>query len=665
VCGITGFLTSVSENSCELEAIVGGMTDQLAHRGPDDCGIWVDQSAGVAFGHRRLSIVDLSSDGHQPMYSETGRYVIVFNGEVYNFKELRRDLARRSHRFRGHSDTEVILAAVEEWGVEKALSRLNGMFAFAIWDVQEGRLHLVRDRLGEKPLYYGWMGKSFLFGSELKALAAYPDFEREVDLQSLAMYLKYNYIPTPYSIYRGIRKLPSGTRIEVTSGSRKLLGPILYWSAIEGEREIKNGWTANSEEQAVLHLDELLRDAVQMRMVADVPLGAFLSGGIDSSLIVALMQRQSTTPVRTFTVGFSEDHYDEAKNAAAVARHLGTNHTEMYVSADETAEIIPLLPSVYDEPFADSSQIPTLVVSRLARQHVTVSLSGDGGDELFGGYRRYFLWGNLWERLKSLPRRCRRFAIQALRSLDATKWNAFVRGFDAGVSFPGDKMHRLARLLAAESAVSRCDVIVSGDEGSQAILRTAQSPETVLRGDDPWPERSDFREFMMLFDTVTYLPDDILVKVDRASMAVALETRLPYLDHRVAELALQMPLPLKIRRGVGKWILRQVLYQYVPKHLVDRPKKGFSVPIGEWLRGRLRDWVEELLGAERLRRGGFFDPGAVRNLWNDHLSARRDAEHQVWAVLMFQAWLDEWGKQIRPVRRKLQVAEAHPLAVRA
>lgn len=665
MCGITGFLTFALEDELELKRVVSGMTDQLAHRGPDDSGVWADHRAGVAFGHRRLSIMDLSPDGHQPMHSETGRYVIIFNGEVYNFEALRRELVQRGHSFHGRSDTEVILAAIEEWGIEEALLRFNGMFAFAIWDRDERHLHLVRDRLGEKPLYYGMMGKSFLFGSELKSLRAHPDFKAaEVDLNSLALYLKYNYVPSPNSVYRGIRKLPPGTRLSLASLDAERQPQLnSYWSLSREVRpKLYDHSDATSDQGAVHQLDKLLRDAIKMRMIADVPLGAFLSGGIDSTAVVALMQHQSATPVKTFSIGFSEDQYDEAKNAARVARHLGTDHTEMYVSEEETAEVIPLLASIYDEPFGDSSQMPTYVVAQLARRHVTVALSGDGGDELFGGYKRYFMWGNLWKKLEWLPRWSRHLAAQALRRWDDAEWNAVINRLSTGVRFPGDKLHRLARILTAEDPVLRCEAVVSAAQPPESILRCPQVSENVRRVGNGL-EHLEFRHLMMLFDTTTFLPDDILVKVDRASMAVALETRLPYLDHRLVEFAFRLPLKLKIRTRIGKWILREVLYRYVPRKLVDRPKQGFCVPIAQWLRGRLRDWAEELLREERLRREGFFRPGAVRTLWKDHLSAKRDVEHQIWSILMFQAWLEVWINKATPARDSLPIAESASLAV--
>ena len=651
MCGITGFLTSSAETEFEMKLVVARMADQLIHRGPDDSGVWVDRQAGVAFGHRRLSILDLSPDGHQPMHSESGRYVIVFNGEVYNFDELRSTLESKGHRFRGHSDTEVMLAVMEQWGVDDALRLFNGMFAFAVWDRQERQLHLVRDRLGEKPLYYGWMGQTFLFGSELKALVAHPEFKDEIDRDALALYLRYNCIPAPYSIYRGIKKLPPATKLTLkVSNVHCMHWPSPYWSAEEAVRRGLEKPFEGSEQDAIISLDALLRDAVKMRMVADVPLGAFLSGGVDSSTIVALMQLQSPKPVKTFSIGFHDEAYNEAKYAAAVARHLGTDHTELYVSAKEAMEVIPHLPKFYDEPFSDSSQIPTYLVSALARGSVTVSLSGDGGDELFGGYKRYFLWGRVWNAVRWLPDFIRESAAWSMRRLGPQRWNQ-VLGFALprfllarDIASPGEKVEKLAQILTAKDSFSRYQVIVSDWESSNSAVRGGVAPSLMLHQRCRGPEFRDFCVHMMFLDAVTYLPDDILVKLDRAAMAVSLEGRVPYLDHCVVEFAARVPLFMKLRNGGGKWILRRVLDQYVPQELINRPKKGFSLPIAEWLRGSLHEWAEELLAESRLGRDGYFHPKIVRRIWEDHASGRRDLRHHVWALVMFQAWLDHRGR---------------------
>ena len=648
MCGITGFLTSSAETELELKFLVGRMADQLVHRGPDDRGVWVDHRAGAALGHRRLSILDLSQDGHQPMHSASGRYVITFNGEVYNFTSLRQELQTLGHAFRGHSDTEVMLAALEQWGVEEALPRFNGMFAFAVWDRRERQLHLVRDRLGEKPLYYGWSGKSFLFGSELKAMVAHPDFKGEVDRNALALYLRYSCVPSPYTIYRGIYKLvPAGKLAVKLSDEGDTPVASTYWSAEEATRcGIEDPFVV-SEEEATACLDGLLRDAVKMRMVADVPLGAFLSGGVDSSTVVALMQAQSARSVKTFSIGFHEDAFNEAKHAAAVARHLGTDHTEYYVSPEEITPVIPLLPSFYDEPFSDSSQIPTYLVSTLARRHVTVSLSGDGGDELFGGYKRYLAWGKIWNRVRWTPHPVRCAASRGLLRLSPQQWNHLAGRLTSITELNsfGDKLHRLARILSAEDSFLRYQAILSVWESPDSAVRGAEEPAAILRDRCRGPEFADFCRLMMFLDTVTYLPDDILAKVDRASMAVSLETRVPLLDHRVVEFAARLPLSMKIRGGEGKWILRRVLYQYVPRQLIERPKKGFALPISQWLRGPLREWVESLLHEDRLNSEGYFQPRIVRKLWAEHLSGKRDLCPHIWGLLMFQAWLDQWGKR--------------------
>jgi asparagine synthase (glutamine-hydrolysing) len=672
MCGITGFLTLAPNNESELKVCVSRMTDQLAHRGPDDCGIWVDQRAGVALGHRRLSILDLSPDGHQPMHSESGRYIVVFNGEVYNFYVLHRELEQRGHCFRGRSDTEVMLAAIEEWGLEQALTRFNGMFALALWDCKEQRLELARDRLGEKPLYYGWTGETFLFGSELKALIVHPDFKREVDRGSLAMYLRHCFVPTPRSIYRGICKLPPGTRLVLKlSEPRTAQEPISYWSVADATRRAVDDRYDGSAEDAISYLDELLSDATRIRMTADVPLGVFLSGGVDSSTIVALMQKVSASPVKTFSIGFPDGLYNEAEYSAAVARCLGTDHTELYVSPEEAMQVIPLLPSMYDEPFADSSQIPTHIVSRLARRHVTVCLSGDGGDELFGGYKRYFSWGKIWNKVAWLPLSIRRaVATRALCSRSPAQWNRLLGRLSFApfsvmqLDYPGDKVHRLAGLLAAEDAASRYQAIVSACNAPSSLILGLEADEPSLHHFQIASEL-DFREYMMFLDMSTYLPDDILVKVDRATMAVGLEARVPFLDHRVVEFATRLPLSLKINHGTSKWILRRVLYRYVPKELIERPKKGFSLPIASWLRGPLREWAEELLLETRLRSDGFFNADAVRRLWEAHLRAEQDVEHQIWGILMFQAWLTEWGKGIGTTAQALDMDQPVPSGVSA
>jgi asparagine synthase (glutamine-hydrolysing) len=654
MCGITGFWdTSRQKSALEMQAIAQKMSDALLHRGPDDGGAWVDAAAGIALGHRRLAIVDLSPQGHQPMVSANGRYIIVFNGEIYNFLDLRRELERLGHRFRGSSDTEVMLAAFTEWGLQQAVQQFNGMFAFALWDCQERVLHLCRDRLGEKPLYYGWMGKTLLFGSELKALKAYPHFQSEINRDALALFLRHNYIPTPYSIYQGIYKLPPATVLTWNGGETRS-SPIPYWSA---KQIAESGVThpfAGSESEAAEKLEALLQEAVKLRMVADVPLGAFLSGGIDSSTIVAMMQRVSSQPVKTFTIGFYENSYNEAAYAKAVAQHLGTDHTELYVTPEEALAVIPKLPTLYDEPFSDSSQIPTFLVSQLARGQVTVALSGDGGDELFGGYNRYFLVSKIWQQIGWIPSTLRQFAGDALTSLSSDKWNQAFSHVDSLLPAqlqhpnPGDKIHKLAEILAMPNPDAMYRGLVSHWKNPEVLVIGSREPPTVLTDSLSWAHLPSFIQRMMYLDTVSYLPDDILVKVDRASMGVALEARVPLLDHRLVEFALRLPLSMKINNSGGKWLLREILCKYVPRNLIERPKMGFGVPIDRWLRGSLRDWAEELLSSERLQQEGFFNAQPIRQKWKEHLEGdesdglrQRNWQYYLWDVLMFQAWLEE------------------------
>lgn len=623
-----------------MSHIAARMSHTLYHRGPDDDGQWVDASVGLALGYRRLAIVDLSPTGRQPMHSPCGRYVIVFNGEIYNFQALRRELEGYGYSFRGHSDTEVMLLSISHWGLNTAVTRFVGMFAFALWDRKLRRLHLVRDRMGEKPLYYGWMGNAFLFGSELKALRAHPGFQGEVDLAALALYFRHNYIPAPYSIYRYVYKLPPGTILTVESDRVSPI-PVLesYWSLREVSERGSTYPLQGTTTEALDRLEITLGEAVKLQMQADVPLGAFLSGGVDSSTIVALMQAQSTRAVKTFTIGFQETEYDEAQYARAVAHHLGTDHTELYVTPAEAMAVIPQLPRLYDEPFADSSQIPTFLVAKLARQQVTVSLSGDAGDELFGGYHRYFLSNGLWKRIGWIPRWLRLAAARTLVQLPPGTYDALAPWTGGAWARIGDKVHKLANLLGTPSSETMYHAMISYWQNPRQLVPGAVEPSSLLGAPSVPVSLRNFVERMMYLDAMTYLPDDILVKVDRAAMGASLESRVPFLDHRVVELAWGIPLDMKIRHGKGKWLLREVLYRHVPRELIERPKRGFGIPIGEWLRGPLRDWAEELLDEERLRREGFLDPRVVRQKWHEHLSAVRNWQHQLWGILMFQAWL--------------------------
>jgi asparagine synthase (glutamine-hydrolysing) len=648
MCGITGFWAKPESSDATLRTRIASMTETLQHRGPDDAGVWTDAESGAALGFRRLAIVDLSPRGHQPMTSESGRFEIIYNGEVYNFASLRRELDQLGHRFRGGSDTEVILAAVEEWGLKAAVQRFVGMFAIALWDRELRQLHLVRDRLGIKPLYYGWFGGTFLFGSELKAIAAHPAFRAEIDRDALTLYLRHGYVPSPYGIYEGVSKLPPGCILSLQHHDQGT-EPEPYWSArdvaLAGAREPFTG----SRQDAVTALDELLREAVALRMVADVPLGAFLSGGIDSSTVVALMQAQSSRPVKTFTIGFNEDGYDEAAHAAAVSRHLGTDHTSLVVTPAEARDVIPLLPWMYDEPFADSSQIPTFLVSQLARRHVTVSLSGDGGDELFGGYNRYFWGDTIWRRIGWAPKPARTLGGRALTTLSAETWD---RGFSRiqpvlpgrlRQRTPGDKLHKLAEVLYVNTSEDLYLGLVSQWRDPESVVVNGREPSTVLTNKDRWAALPEFARRMMYLDLVSYLPDDILTKVDRASMATSLEARVPLLDHRVVEFAASVPLGMNISGTQGKGLLRDVLYRYVPKDLMERPKMGFGVPIDAWLRGPLRDWAEDLLDPGAMRQEGFLNPEPIQVKWRQHLSGERNWQYHLWTVLQFQAWLRAGG----------------------
>lgn len=646
MCGLAGFFCEKQFESAD--DLLRGMAGQISHRGPDADGYWHDDAAGVGLAHRRLSILDLSEAGSQPMHSPSGRFVIVFNGEIYNHNDIRQRLQTSSdapHVWRGHSDTETLLAGFDCFGVEATIKMVVGMFAFALWDRQTGTLTLGRDRLGEKPLYYGWQGDTFLFGSELKAMRAHPAFKAGVNRGTLSLFMRHAYIPAPYSIYEGIAKLSPGCLLSVSRGQRE---PVLYryWSgAAVAEGGVANPY-AGSDGQAIDELEVLLKDAVGRQMVADVPLGAFLSGGIDSSTVVALMQAQSSRPVKTFTIGFHEEGYNEAEHAMAVAKHLGTDHTELYVTAAQAMDVIPRLPALYDEPFADSSQIPTFLVSQLARQHVTVSLSGDAGDELFCGYNRYQITHKLWRKLSRIPLPARRLLARTLTSVSPDAWNRIARAAGpalpraARVAQPGDKLHKGAGVLTSESVDDLYLGLVSQWQDPAAVVINGSESSTLLSGNAPALVGLDDVERMMALDLLTYLPDDILTKVDRAAMGVSLETRVPFLDHRVVEWAWRLPQSIKLREGQGKWILRQVLYRHVPQELIERPKRGFSVPIDAWLRGPLRSWAEALLDESRLKKEGYFHSAPIRQKWQEHLSGRRNWQYQLWNVLMFQMWLE-------------------------
>lgn len=649
MCGFAGYFCPVK--GPWPESVLYEMGETLVHRGPDDAGVWVDETAGLGLTHRRLAVQDLSSAGHQPMKSSSGRYMLVYNGEIYNQQELRKELNQFSTKgWRGHSDTETLLEAIQQWGLSRTLKKCIGMFAFALWDRAEKSLFLARDRMGEKPLYYGYQKGVFLFGSELKALKRHPAFEGGVSRDALTLFLRHNYIPSPYSIYTNVHKLVPGTVLQIRledAISKKLNTPHPYWSL----KEIAGNGSTDSFEgtakEAAQHLEDQLLQAVGRQMISDVPLGAFLSGGIDSSMVVAMMQAQSQQRVKTFTIGFSESRYNEAQHGKVVARHLKTDHTELYVSPQQAIEVIPDIPDYYDEPFSDSSQIPTYLLSKLTRNNVTVSLSGDGGDELFAGYNRY-IWGRRIEKYTGfLPAQAIVIAANGVQKISPAGWDKLYKMVRPALpsrfrqKMFGDRVHKLADVLGNSTRSGLYHRLVSHWHEPEKLVIDGHEPATLMADLENWPDKGDCTEQMMLMDSLTYLPDDILTKVDRAAMAVSLETRLPYLDHTLIEFAWRLPTDLKIRRGETKWLLRQVLYKYVPKELIERPKMGFILPMDSWLRGPLRDWAEELLSSKKIEEEGFFRPGPIRQKWREHLSGCRNWQYHLWDILMFQAWREK------------------------
>lgn len=646
MCGITGGLSL--NRFAALRDALPAMTGAIEHRGPDADGHWCDEDAGVALGHRRLSVLDLSPHGAQPMVSASGRFVLSYNGEIYNHLELRAKLEDQGSApaWCGHSDTETLLGCVDAWGLERTLRESVGMFAIALWDRGERILHLARDRFGEKPLYYGMQAGSLLFGSELKALEAHPDFERRIDRDAVALLLRHNYVPAPFSIWAGVRKLMPGTWVSVRVGQPPA-EPVAYWSlaavALRGGADSQ----LMSDDEARDALEDCLMRAVGGQMLSDVPLGALLSGGVDSSMIVALMQAQSSRPVRTFSIGFHEKGFDESVHAEAVARHLGTDHSTLHMSPADVLNMVPRMPQVYDEPFADSSQLPTSLVMALARRHVTVALSGDGGDELFGGYNRYFTLPQLWSVVGKVPTPLRHLFSRTVLGVSANRWDTLLGPFGraVGQARPGDKLHRVGQRLRGVRTIDDFYLaLVTEWADAEALVPGSQRQRSLLGRCGEWPDPGDPVQRMMLLDGLTYLPDDILAKVDRAAMAVSLETRAPFLDHRVAEFAWRLPLSQKIRRRQGKWLLRQVLYKHVPREIVDRPKMGFGIPLDDWLRGPLRDWAESLLSQEALHRGGLLDPAPIREAWRKQLSGGSQYGYRLWSVLMLQAWRESHGQ---------------------
>ena len=670
MCGFTGFWTQDPEVLKFKDAVINRMSEQLIHRGPDDQGTWHDHSLGLALGFRRLAIMDLSAAGHQPMESPTGRFILTFNGEIYNHQELRNHLGSNFH-FRGHSDTETLLVCFEVLGIEETLRKSIGMFALSIWDIKTQTLHLARDRVGEKPLYYGWTDSAlstFVFGSELKALKTYPGFSNPISKDALTQFLRFTYVPAPYSIYRNIFKLEPGCILSIKGNLPPAPITPLRPDSTYHTLHIKKWWSLssvvshnnlpviNSMRQASQGLEKLLADSVRIQSLADVPLGAFLSGGVDSSTIVAMMQKESMRKVKTFTVGFEDTNFDESPYAKAVANHLGTDHHEIYLSSLEAQQVIPNLATIYDEPFADSSQIPTHLVCKSARSQVTVALSGDGGDELFGGYNRYFWGPRIWGHLNKLPFVIRQKLGATILAFPEFTWELLGNRFNSypsisnGVQGIGGKAHKLAQ---------RLNTVKNFDDLYLSLVTEWQNPELLIKYqetesptftekavcilNDPLPETGlkNSQLNMMYKDTLSYLPDDILCKVDRAAMSVSLETRIPFLDHRIVEFAWSLPLNLKIQGQAGKQVLREVLYKYVPKELIDRPKAGFAVPIGQWLRGPLLEWADELLNEARINREGYFHAQPIRQRWLEHLSLKRDHTPSLWTILMFQAWLDK------------------------
>lgn len=651
MCGITGAWDPHGTFQ-SLERVVSDMAAKLFHRGPDDSGVWVSSTDQIGLGHRRLAILDLTPQGRQPMLSACERFVTVFNGEIYNFLEVRVELETigAAPAWRGHSDTEVLLAAVAHWGIEQTLKRLVGMFAIALWDRKEKTLTLARDRIGEKPLYYGRVGRTFVFGSELKAFAAHPEWSGTISRDALALYTRLCYVPSPFSIYSDVSKLPPGTLLTLHSSNLaqvNRINPVSFWSAREVvERGIRDR-LALSDRDAVDELEFLLEQSIGLQMCADVPLGAFLSGGVDSSAVVAMMQKQSSRPIRTFTIGFTEPGYNEAEHAKLVAKHLGTEHTELYASSADALSVIPKLPALYDEPFSDSSQIPTFLVAQLARSAVKVSLSGDGGDELFGGYDRYAWTSDIWSKIGWLPRPLRLVLAAGISALSIQAWDQIFQTLSPllpralRLQSPGHKVHKLAEAIVVRNPEEMYLGFVSHWIRPSELVIGSREPLTALRDPTNWPTIPSVAERFMFVDLITYLPDDILVKVDRAAMGVSLETRVPLLDHRIVEFAAGLPLHMKIRGGRGKWLLRQVLYRHVPQDLIERPKMGFSIPLDSWLRGALRDWAEALLNEGRLKAEGYFNPEPIRKMWHEHLSGRRNWHHYLWDILMFQAWLEQ------------------------
>lgn len=642
MCGIAGFITNKLLPREINYAICNSIRSVQDHRGPDNFGIWLSDESNVSLIHNRLSIIDLTETGHQPMFSNSGRYVIVFNGEIYNFQELRKELGKKGVHWRGHSDTEILLAGFEEWGIEVTIRKTVGMFAIALWDKVHQRLTLIRDRAGEKPLYYGRVGDAIMFASELKSFLAHPEFKVELNYDVIAIYLRYGYIPAPYSIYPNISKLQPGSYLQISKKNfnEPIGSPVKYWSLADGfiNQSYKN-FSEVSEISLIDELEKKLKEAVSLQTVADVPLGAFLSGGIDSSTIVALMQRQSSNPIQTFTIGFNEKMFDEAEHARSIAEHLGTDHTELYVSSEDAKNVIPKLPRMFDEPFGDSSAIPTFLVSKLAQTKVTVSLSGDAGDELFGGYSQYMHDALLWDRISAYPYLLRILAGNTMLLAGEKDYYSDQTGYIKNAF--RNKIYNYGKLLTKKDLADFYAFQRSIWPNAEKISTSGEVLGNIMKQYIVDNSNNATASSMMFADVNTYLPDDILTKVDRAAMSVSLETRVPMLDHRIMEFAFSLPMKYKIRNGQGKWILRQVLSRYVPDRLVDRPKMGFGVPVDEWLRGSLREWGEDMLNYDKLKRQGVFDAKEIQKVWKQQQAGINGQSSKIWLLLNFQAWLEE------------------------
>lgn len=639
MCGLTGYITGTSGNKRpDLQAIGRGMNDTIRHRGPDAHDLWIDAEAGVVLAHRRLAIIDLSSEGRQPMTSRSERYVIVYNGEIYNYLDLKKELENQNVKFRGRSDTEILLAAIEVYGLNQTLQKINGMYAFALWDRKNRTMHFARDRFGKKPLYVGWAGKSLVFGSELKSLRAHPDFKAQINEETLSLYMKYGYVPAPYCIYKNVWSIPAGHRLSVQTEplvSSENLADLMeaHWNHLRALEEAKSKIDpGENDEQIVDGFSELLNTCVRDRLMSDVPLGAFLSGGIDSSTVVAAMQSLGSKAVKTYTIGFHESGFDEAAHAKAIAAHLGTDHHELYLSGQDALNVVPMLPDIYDEPFADISAIPTYLVSKFAHRDVSVALSGDGGDEMLGGYTRHIAGPKIWNRAKFLPTPMRKLLANGLQSIPTEQWDKW----NARPQF-GSAMHKAASILSMNSE-EQIHSHLAGQNAENLLLKSL-APETFLEN-PAWQARGlSFAEKMMYRDALSYLPNDILVKVDRASMANSLEARSPLLDYRIYDYAWSLPERFKIRGGQGKWLLRETLKKYVSENLFDRPKQGFSIPVGEWLRGPLKEWADHKLN---IKNDQFLDTGKILALWQAHLDGKGNHGGKLWTVLMLQLWRERW-----------------------